>query len=158
MQNSYHASKKQTRAAHRKGAAAVECAIVAPLLTLLVLGAVDLGQYANVQQTVSDASREGARVAARYDTVLVSQVEAAVRDYLEEAFPGKSDTTIAAMTQVTVTKSNGGAISGGDLTTSGSGAEVEVTVSVSYDDLRWVHGFPGINGQQVVSRTVMRRE
>ncbi|MCO6045221.1 pilus assembly protein [Aeoliella sp. ICT_H6.2] len=136
----------------------MECAIVAPLLTLLVLGAIDLGQYANVQQTVSDASREGARVAARYDTALVSQVEAAVRDYLQEAFPGKPDTTIAAMTQVSVTKANGGTISEGKLTTVGTGGEVNVTVSVSYDDLRWVHGFPGINGKQVVSKTVMRRE
>jgi Flp pilus assembly protein TadG len=48
----------------RNGIAAVECAIVAPLLVLLLLGAIDLGQYVNVYQKVSDASRAGARIAA----------------------------------------------------------------------------------------------
>ena len=46
----------------RSGVAAVECALAAPVLMLLVLGAIDIGQYANVHQKVSDASREGVRV------------------------------------------------------------------------------------------------
>lgn len=147
-----------TQPNNRKGAAAVECAIVAPLLTLLVLGAVDLGQFANVHQMVSDASREGARVAAQYDTILVSEVKAAVLQYLEDAFPNTDASTIASATQVITTTGTGGAITSGDLTTVGTGAEVVVQVSVSYDSLRWIQGLPGIAGQQIVARTVMRRE
>ena len=71
----------------RRGAAAVECAIIAPLMTLLLLGAIDVGQFANVYQKVSDASRHGARVASRYGTTTTGQVEAAVMDYLEQACP-----------------------------------------------------------------------
>ena len=41
----------------------VEFAVVAPLLFALLMGAIDVGQYVNVGQTVSDASREGAHVA-----------------------------------------------------------------------------------------------
>ena len=52
----------------RTGAAVVECATVAPLLTLLLLGAIDMGQFANTYQKISHASREGARVAAQHDT------------------------------------------------------------------------------------------
>ena len=57
------ATRNKTRTPQRRdrgGSAAVECAIVAPLLTLLVLGTIDVGQYANVYQKVSDASARGA--------------------------------------------------------------------------------------------------
>jgi Flp pilus assembly protein TadG len=66
----------------RHGIAAVECAFVAPLLTLLVLGAIDVGQYANIYQKVSDASREGARAAVRTQTLTTSQVNTDVMNYL----------------------------------------------------------------------------
>src|SRR5687768_3502192 len=91
----------------RRGAAAVECAIIAPLLTLLLLGAIDVGQYANMYQKVSDASRHGARVAAKYGTTTTAQVEAAVMDYLEQACPNVGDGTLDSATTVTVMNSAG---------------------------------------------------
>lgn len=47
-----------------RGAAAVEMAVVMPLLLLLVCGIIDLGRMFNVQITLSAAAREGARWAA----------------------------------------------------------------------------------------------
>jgi hypothetical protein len=46
---------------HDAGAAAVEFALVLPLLLLLVCGIVDFGRALNVQLTLSAAAREGAR-------------------------------------------------------------------------------------------------
>jgi Flp pilus assembly protein TadG len=47
---------------HRqRGAAAVEFALVLPLLLTLVLGAIDWGWYFFVDQLVTNAAREGAR-------------------------------------------------------------------------------------------------
>jgi Flp pilus assembly protein TadG len=77
-----------SRKKQRSAVAAVECAIVLPLLTLLVLGAIDVGQFANVYQKVSDASREGARAAARYGTETTSQVKSTVMSYLAEVSNG----------------------------------------------------------------------
>lgn len=46
------------------GAAAVEFALVVPILITLVLGIVEFGRAYNVQNAVSAAAREGARVMA----------------------------------------------------------------------------------------------
>lgn len=47
-----------------RGAAAVELALVLPLLLLLVFGIVDFGRALNLQITLTQAAREGVRPAA----------------------------------------------------------------------------------------------
>ncbi len=51
-------------AAHRKGAVAVEFAIVAPILLALVLGMIELGRAFEMQNLLEVAAREGARFAS----------------------------------------------------------------------------------------------
>lgn len=48
----------------QRGAAAVEFALVLPLLMLLVLGTIDWGFYFFIEQVATNAAREGARVGA----------------------------------------------------------------------------------------------
>jgi Flp pilus assembly protein TadG len=146
------------RSGLRGGTAAVECAIVLPLLTLLVLGALDVGQYANVYQMVSDASRFGARVAARHNTSAVASVESAVRNYLQEVAPGASGTVLASAAQITVTDGAGGSVPAGNLNQVAAGSQVTVEVSVQYQPVRWTKGIKGLNGLEITSTTVMRRE
>ena len=150
--------RRSTRTSPRNGAAAVECAIVAPLLTLLLLGAIDLGQFANVHQKVSNASREGARVAARYDTLTTSEVQAAVLDYLEKTSPGVSPSTLAATTVVTVSNSAGTPISAGNLASVATGSQVRVQVTLQFDPVRWISGLDGLDGRQITATAMMRRE
>ena len=59
------------RGSRRSGVAAVECALVAPLLVLVVLSAIDVGQFINVSQVVDNGAREGVRKAIR-DTSAVT--------------------------------------------------------------------------------------
>ncbi|MDQ0824914.1 Flp pilus assembly protein TadG [Arthrobacter sp. B2I5] len=47
-----------------RGAAAVEFAILLPLLLMLVLGTIEFGRAYNAQITLTNAAREGARVMA----------------------------------------------------------------------------------------------
>ncbi len=151
-------SARSRRISSRDGAAAVECAIAAPLLTLLLLGAIDVGQFANVYQKVSEASREGARVAARYDTLTTSEVETAVMDYLEEASPGVSPSTLAGATVVTVSDSTGTPIPAGNLASVATGSQLRVQVTLQYDPVRWFGGFKGLDGSEVAATAMMRRE
>jgi len=60
-----------------RGAAAVELALVLPLLLLLVFGIVDLGRMLNVQISLTDAAREGARWAALNQSGVAARVAAA---------------------------------------------------------------------------------
>jgi Flp pilus assembly protein TadG len=60
------ATARQNRRHPRRasGAAAVEMALVLPLLLFVVFGVVDFGRMLNAQLTLTQAAREGARAAA----------------------------------------------------------------------------------------------
>jgi Flp pilus assembly protein TadG len=67
------ASKK----ADERGAAAVEFALLLPMLLLLVFGIIDFGRALNAQVTLTQAAREGARLAALNESNVVSRTQAA---------------------------------------------------------------------------------
>ena len=141
----------------RRGAAAVEFAVISPVLLLTAIGIVDVGQYASVGQIVNNASREGARVAIRADTASASEVEAAVSAYMLGALPGMSPDTIDNALDVSVTDTYA-MISGDDMTNLESGYQVSVQVTFDYQSVRWApSGFFGSN-TVVQTTTVMRRE
>lgn len=151
-------NRRKQKPSERRGASVVECAFVSPLLVLLLMGSIDVGQFANVYQKISDASREGARFAARYDTATVAQVEAVVNDYLENALSGTSAATLASAVEVEVTDSEGAAIAGGDMTSIDSGSPINVTVSLQFDQVRWSDYLAILDGRTISLTTTMRRE
>ena len=136
----------------------METAVVAPLLVLLFLGSVDMGQYANCYQKVSDAAREGSRFAARFEVSDASQVESTVMEYMEDRFPGISESTLQQASQVTVRDENGNVITGGNLGMIESGAPVEVNVRLEYNAVRWIGGLKFLADRDVQITSVMRRE
>ena len=77
----------RVRAADR-GAAAVEFALVLPLLLLLVFGIIDFGRAINAQITLTQAAREGARLAA------LGQPAATVTARAQAAAVGLSPVTV----------------------------------------------------------------
>jgi Flp pilus assembly protein TadG len=146
------------RAGDRRGAAVVECALVLPLLIIIVMGAIGAGQFVNVAQIVTDASREGARRASRNMMTTEAEVESAVQDYFAEAFPGVPASDLNAALTVDVTDSLGAAIVDGDLTTIASGSSLSVQVTFQYDTVQWIAGSPIFSGQSIQTETTMRRE
>ncbi len=137
----------------------MECALVAPLLVLIVLGSMDVGQFVNVSQVVNDASREGARRASRSTLTNESEVKAAVESFFADAFPNVPAKELNAALTVNVRDGDGGKIKGGgDLTTIPFGSPVSVQVIFQYDAVRWMAGFAGVKGKSIQTTTIMRRE
>ena len=66
--------------ARRRGGAVVEMAVVSPLLLTLVFGVIEFGNSFMVRQILTNAAREGARVAAIQPVADDAAVRTAVRD------------------------------------------------------------------------------
>lgn len=147
----------RTRKHSRHGAAAVEAALLLPLLVILTFGALDLAQYVNLSQLVANASREAARVASRSDTQSTQDVINALGNYMAECFPQLSPATITNAMTITVRDQYNQPIPNGDLTTIESGDPIALEVSFDFDAVRWLSG-PQWNGNISECRTVCRRE
>jgi Flp pilus assembly protein TadG len=106
----------------RFGAAAVEFAVVLPVIVLLLLGAVEFGRAVMVQHTLQEAAQAGCRLYASPDTDM-DDADAIVSAALAKAditeFEIQYDPTAKA--QITSTMQ-----------------PVTVTVSVNYSDVSWV--------------------
>lgn len=115
----------------RRGAAAVEMALVAPLLVAIMLGVVDFGLAANERIRLSSAARAGAQKAMTNpsDTASIRQaVEAATEDMVAGRL------TVAVSTQCSC--GDGSAIACGTTCTDGNNRNyVTVQVTENYPTL-----------------------
>jgi len=66
----------------QEGSAAVEFALILPILMLLSLGALDLGHMYYVDHLITNASREGARYAAKYTGSAAEPTSAQISNYV----------------------------------------------------------------------------
>jgi Flp pilus assembly protein TadG len=127
-------------AKRRRGAAAVEFAIVAPVFFMLVVGMIEIGRAIMVQQVLINASRVGARQAA-----MLSSSEDAVIDAVEDYFEG------VGMSDVSTTVSP-------DPATAAAGTAITVDTSVSFADVSWLPAPWFMGGKTLTSSSVMRKE
>jgi hypothetical protein len=141
----------------RRGAAAVEFAVLCPILVLLIFGGIDMGQFINTGQVVSSASRVGVRKATQFETKSTAVVRDEIIDYISRHIPGLNRETIAGATTVTV-KAAGTTISGATLGTIPSGTRIDVEVVFSYAAIRWFPGLNILHGRTLPATSMMRRE
>jgi Flp pilus assembly protein TadG len=105
----------------RRGAAAIEFALVAPVFLLLIAGIIEFGQAFRIQHTLTTASRRGAR-ALIVDSAEIGQVSQDISKFCDRAL-GDGDVTI----DIAVNGSTGA-----DPNQAEEGDEISVTVSVPY--------------------------
>ena len=125
----------------RHGVAAVEFAIVAPVLITLVLGMIEVGRALMVQQVLVNASREGARTAVM-EGANVSAVKTYVQEYLADMSISVTQDKIAVAP---------------DPSTSANGTPISVTLTVPYSDVNWLPVPQYVSGNLSAS-TSMRLE
>ncbi len=133
---------------NRRGAAAVEFALVAPLFFLMIMGMIEFGRLIMVQQIITNASREGARLAVLDDPRPGPEVTADVVATVENYLAGGSIS--GATITVTPDPPNG----------AGYGEPVTVTVTVPFSQVSWLPEtfFGDRTGKNLSAQTVMRRE
>jgi len=125
----------------RRGAAVVEFALVAPLFILLVFGMIEFGRMVMVQQVLTNASREGARLAV-LDGSTTANVQTTVNSYL-----ASSSITGANVTVNPNPPSN-----------AAFGAPVTVTVSIPFSQVSWLPSPMYLGATTMSATSVMRRE
>jgi Flp pilus assembly protein TadG len=71
-----------------QGVVSVEIALLAPILALLILGGMDLGHCYYIEYLANNASREGARYAAKYTGTDTTPTPDEVSNYIKSPAPG----------------------------------------------------------------------
>jgi len=125
----------------RVGASAVEFAIVAPIFFLVVLGIIEFGRMSMVQQVITNAAREGARIAV-LDGSTNTKVTNRVNDYL----------SAGSVNGATVT------MTPDPPSTAGFDDPVSVSVSVPFDNVSWLPAPFFLKNKDLTASVVMRRE
>jgi len=125
----------------RRGAAAVEMAIITPILFLLVFGMVDLGRAVMVQNLLTNAARDGAR-AAVLDGASASGIESQVTEYLAAS-------SVNGATAMVLPN---------PLTDAELGDPVSVTAQVPFDAISWLPSSIYFRGATLQATVTMRRE
>jgi Flp pilus assembly protein TadG len=126
----------------RRGVATVELALVAPIFLLVVIGLIEFGRAMMVQQLLTNASREGARVAGRDSVTSASEVQSAVDHYLYGSRVSGATTTVSP----------------NSLSALPHGDPVTVTVRVPYSRVSWMPSSWFLGGRTLTATSVMTRQ
>lgn len=134
----------------RKGAAAVEFAIVAPLLFLLILGIIEFARIFMVVQIINNGAREGARKAilpGATQTIVNNTIES----YMTNAgLSGHTKTFYVNNSSTT------------NVTSAVAGDSIKVVLSIPVNNISWLPanfiGFLTGSGQSLSTSVVMRKE
>lgn len=129
--------------AGRRGASAVEMALVAPVLITLLLGLIEAARLGMVAQLLTTAAREGCRVAV-LDGMTQSDVQTRVDDVL--AGSGISVGTVTP----TCTSST--------WTSAPSGTPITVSLSVPYNQVSWLKISGYFSGATISASATMSSE
>ncbi len=129
------------KSSDRRGAAVVEFALIAPLFFIFVFGTIEFGRMVMVQQQITAAARDGARMAI-IDGTTTEQVTENIEQHL--ANNGVADATVS----LTATRLAG----------IEHGTPITVTVSVSFDDVSWIPAPFFLGGAELTAAATMRKE
>jgi Flp pilus assembly protein TadG len=129
------------KSSDRRGVAAVEFALVAPLFVALLLGIIEFGRMLMVQEILVNAAREGARAAIQPGET-DAQVTTVISNYMSAAgIPGYTSTLSPTLS-----------------TNPAVGAAMTMTVSVPCSTVSYLSYSTWFQGQSLSSSVVMMRQ
>lgn len=130
---------------NERGAAAMEFALILPVLAALVFGVIDFGRLLYTQEVLNNAAREGARfgIKSKAAPVTDSQIQALVNNTINNSQLAQS----SDVTSIPITRTGGG--------------PVDLSVAINYNFKFLVANglIPGLSATRpMVATAVMRME
>jgi Flp pilus assembly protein TadG len=122
-------TSRHSRTKQRRGAAAVEFAMILPVFFTLVMGMIEVGRGIMVSQILENAARNAARMAILDNTANSSVISTTQSFVASAAGVGNNDTTVTISV-------NGS--SGASLSTANPGDTILITVSLPASKISWV--------------------
>jgi Flp pilus assembly protein TadG len=119
----------KSRRPGRRAVAAVEMALVSPLLVLLMLGLWEVGRVVEAQQILSNAAREAARQAATA-TKTTSEIQLTALTYIQQAGLNNSGVSVTFTDVTTPSVTSPDAALNLD--------HLKITVTMPTDNVRWL--------------------
>jgi Flp pilus assembly protein TadG len=144
----------RARRSGERGAAAVEFALLSPILLILVFGIIDFGLAMNAQIIVANAVREGARTAAlggSYDATITAATRAETGVVGTVPTPTATCKLADGVTNCPTTGAT--AWTTGNTNSPPSGATVTVSITFSYHWITPIRMIPGLSSQLTFTRT-----
>ena len=144
MQSSASDSVVASRDRERRGAVAVEMALMAPFLAAMTLGICEIGQLASIQSYLSEAAYAGCSTGsqpASSNSTVISNVKNCLI----------ASNVTAASAVITIKVNNVAA----DVATAQLNDEITVTVAVPISAVSWVGTYYFVPGSSVLTRTVV---
>ena len=139
----------------RRGAAMVEMALVLPLFLMLVLGIIEFGRAMMIANLVTNAAREGARMAV-LDGSTNTDVTNTVKTFLISAI-GTSVSSSDITVTITVTAAAGNPNPANSVASSTTRDLITVKVSVPFNKVALIPG-KYLAGKQLAGQSAMRHE
>ncbi len=145
--------KKSVRQRHERsrcGAALVEMAVVLPLLLTIVMGIIEFGRALMVSQLVTNAAREGTRLAAM-DGSTNTEVEAYVRQFVTTTLNvAPADINVA----IVITAATGNPSPVNNISNAKTRDQIQLSVSVPFEKVSYmtpvrIAGNTNISGMSV---------
>ena len=124
----------------RRGAVAIEFALLAPVLFMLVLGMIEFGRVLMVAQLLTDAAREGGRLAVVAGSN-TDKVTSTVDSFLTNAGVNGAHTSVSP-----------------DPSAANQGDSITVTVTVPASVVSWLPTPIFTAGQTLSGSVIMRKE
>jgi Flp pilus assembly protein TadG len=134
--------------------AAVEAALMLPIVVLLALGFIELGWYVNSLQILHNAARQGARAAVRLENGN-AEVEAAVISSLANSIEVAPEAVTVQMFKLNSEGVEEYQIQ--NLSENEQGHPVRVTVTIDYSQMSPPCDFLGLATNTIDSSVVMQR-
>jgi Flp pilus assembly protein TadG len=124
----------------RWGTAAVEFAIIGPIVVMLVLGMIEFSRLMMVQEILTNAAREGARQAV-LNGATTSNATTTVSNYLSGAGISGYTTTVSP-----------------DPSTAEAGTAITVQITIPYSDVTWLPTPIFLGGVTLTATVIMCKE